>query len=867
MASTYTVNIGIEKPGTGDQSGTWGVTTNTNFDIIDQATNGVATVTLAAAGTSGSPNTLLINNGALSDGRNRFIEFNDGADLGATAYVQLDPNDAEKIVHIRNSLSASRSLILFQGTYNASNDFEVPNGADVLVKFDGGGAGATVTDVNVNLTPTKLTTSDADINGGNIDGTTIGASSAAAITGTTITGTSFVSSGDMTFGDNDKAIFGAGSDLQIYHDGTNSYIDDAGSGILWIRGDASVRIGKAGTTEVGLRVESDSYTKLYYDNAEKLATTSTGIEVTGKVLADVLAVGDDEPISLRSGLDSFDDIIRDSTGNATIIRARNDVRVNLDSNNDSTTAASFVVGYDGIDTSTKKALEVKEGGDISFYADDGTTQGLFWDASTQNLGLGVTSPSTTLHVKGGTNENVMIVDATGTAANYIFDVRDDGTSKFRVDPSGNVGIGTSSPSKKLDVDGQFRIRNGGATGYALLEYGASATATNNWHVGSEGDGSFRFYSGNFGAGTERMRIDGSGNVGIGVAPFANNIGNGLDIADGAGMFGSSNSNYLTANLYYSSGWKYKASASGSMALLDGAGSIKFHTAPAGSAGAAATLTERMRIDSSGNLLVSTTTVNTDGITLNADDYIYTSRTSGASLFVNRNTSDGTLVDFRKGGSNVGSIGAWSSGLLVGTGDVGLAFVDGTPERIQPRKADDQTSADGLIDLGHSSNRFKDLYLSGGVYLGGTAAANKLDSYEEGAWTPSLEGSTGALTSITYVSRDGHYRKIGDTVIVWWDIQQTNISGGSGAIQIPLSDLPFTPSFSLNGGREIASGAAQTFLVPWPHDGTIGTRFEPSEGIQFQISRNNGTWSTITTANASGAGKYWGGHLIYRTTAT
>ena len=55
MASTYTVNIGIEKPGTGDQSGTWGSTTNTNFDIIDQATNGVATVTLAAAGTSGSP--------------------------------------------------------------------------------------------------------------------------------------------------------------------------------------------------------------------------------------------------------------------------------------------------------------------------------------------------------------------------------------------------------------------------------------------------------------------------------------------------------------------------------------------------------------------------------------------------------------------------------------------------------------------------------------------------------------------------------------------------------------------------------------------------------------------------------------------
>jgi hypothetical protein len=289
-----------------------------------------------------------------------------------------------------------------------------------------------------------------------------------------------------------------------------------------------------------------------------------------------------------------------------------------------------------------------------------------------------------------------------------------------------------------------------------------------------------------------------------------------------------------------------------------------------------TRTERARIDSSGNLLVGTTGATLPesgttsahvGVSLDASNYVASARYQNIAGYFNRIGNDGDIISFRKDGSTVGSISAWSSGLLVGTGDVGLAFVDGTPERIQPRKADDQTSADGLIDLGHSSNRFKDLYLSGGVYLGGTAAANKLDSYEEGAWTPSLEGSTGALTSITYVSRDGHYRKIGDTVIVWWDIQQTNISGGSGAIQIPLSDLPFTPSFSLNGGREIASGAAQTFLVPWPHDGTIGTRFEPSEGIQFQISRNNGTWSTITTANASGAGKYWGGHLIYRTTAT
>ena len=95
------------------------------------------------------------------------------------------------------------------------------------------GVTGTTTLGTANITTGTITT--ADINGGNIDGTIIGATTAAAITGTTITGTSFVTSGDMTFGDNDKAIFGAGSDLQIYHDGGNSRIYDQGTGALVMR--------------------------------------------------------------------------------------------------------------------------------------------------------------------------------------------------------------------------------------------------------------------------------------------------------------------------------------------------------------------------------------------------------------------------------------------------------------------------------------------------------------------------------------------------------------------------------------------------------------------------------------------------------
>jgi len=165
MPSTYTTNLGIEKIGTGDQAGTWGATTNTNFDLIDQGINGIVQITLASAGSSGSPTALPITDGTVSNGRNKFIEFVDGGDLGATAYVQLTPNDAEKIVFIRNSLSGGRSLIIFQGTYNASNDFEVANGKDVVLKFDGGGAGATVTQVFDDLLVTGLSVTSLTLGG------------------------------------------------------------------------------------------------------------------------------------------------------------------------------------------------------------------------------------------------------------------------------------------------------------------------------------------------------------------------------------------------------------------------------------------------------------------------------------------------------------------------------------------------------------------------------------------------------------------------------------------------------------------------------------------------------------------------------
>jgi hypothetical protein len=147
MPSTYTTNNGIELIATGEQSGTWGATTNTNLSLVDAALDGQVTITLIATGSSGSPNTLPVTDGSTSNGRNRLIIFADGGDLGGTVFVQLTPNDAEKIVYIRNSLTASRSILVFQGTYNASNDYEIPAGTTAVVYFNGGGAGAVAANV------------------------------------------------------------------------------------------------------------------------------------------------------------------------------------------------------------------------------------------------------------------------------------------------------------------------------------------------------------------------------------------------------------------------------------------------------------------------------------------------------------------------------------------------------------------------------------------------------------------------------------------------------------------------------------------------------------------------------------------------
>jgi len=87
--------------------------------------------------------------------------------------------------------------------------------------------------------------------------------------------------GDLSFGDNNKVILGSGSDLQLYHDGSHSYIEDAaGTGNLKLRTNTP-RIENAAGTELSALFVQDGAVTLYNDNTARLATTSTGIDVTG----------------------------------------------------------------------------------------------------------------------------------------------------------------------------------------------------------------------------------------------------------------------------------------------------------------------------------------------------------------------------------------------------------------------------------------------------------------------------------------------------------------------------------------------------------------------------------------------------------
>ena len=102
------------------------------------------------------------------------------------------------------------------------------------------------------------------------------------------------SDNQLEFGDNSKISFGASSDLQIFHDGNNSFINEVGNGSLYVRAQNTFNLQKAGTSDFMLKTTTDGAVDLYFANSKKFETTSTGAIVTGIVTATSLSTSTEQ---------------------------------------------------------------------------------------------------------------------------------------------------------------------------------------------------------------------------------------------------------------------------------------------------------------------------------------------------------------------------------------------------------------------------------------------------------------------------------------------------------------------------------------------------------------------------------------------
>ena len=142
MPSTYT-GSGIELIGDGEQSGSWGVTTNTNLQIINRLVSEAGTIVLA-----GTTHTLPLSDGTLSDGQYAVLVF--GGSPSGTNTVTISPNDAKRVFIVSNT--SGQSVVLTQGS---GGNVTVLNGRTAIVYCDGAGSGAAVINVSDDfITPT-----------------------------------------------------------------------------------------------------------------------------------------------------------------------------------------------------------------------------------------------------------------------------------------------------------------------------------------------------------------------------------------------------------------------------------------------------------------------------------------------------------------------------------------------------------------------------------------------------------------------------------------------------------------------------------------------------------------------------------------
>jgi hypothetical protein len=243
MASSYTANIGIEKPGSGEQAGTWGATTNSNFDIIDRAINGVLSLSL-----SGTTTTLTTTDGTLSDGGHKVLVL--AGSPSGTNTITISPNDQDKVYLVKNGSGQTATF-----TQGSGSDVSILNGETAWIFADGAGSGAAVQKASFIPEVADDTTPQ--------------------LGGVLATNGNNIEFPDSSGAEVNRLKFGAGDDVSVYWDGTDGHITTLGT----------LNIDGADGHEMAKFVDGGA-AELYHNDSKKIETTSAGVDVTGTVQGD-----------------------------------------------------------------------------------------------------------------------------------------------------------------------------------------------------------------------------------------------------------------------------------------------------------------------------------------------------------------------------------------------------------------------------------------------------------------------------------------------------------------------------------------------------------------------------------------------------
>ena len=208
MASTYVNDLRLNELGTGDGSGTWGTTTNTNLELIGEALGfGTEAIT-----TNANTHTSTIADGSTDPARSMYIKYTGALDSDCT--ITIGPDTISRVHIIENATTDSGSsgpynIIIKQGS---GATVTIANGQVAMVYLDGAGSGAKVVNALTNLSATYGALSTSDLLKVSVD------ADADDVTGDSATG---------------RLTIGAGEDLNLYHGGTNSYIvNDTGNLVI-----------------------------------------------------------------------------------------------------------------------------------------------------------------------------------------------------------------------------------------------------------------------------------------------------------------------------------------------------------------------------------------------------------------------------------------------------------------------------------------------------------------------------------------------------------------------------------------------------------------------------------------------------------